>query len=347
MNAPYAAEFTVAPYLHGVRIDRVLAKEFRNYTTFRMARLVRAGAVTIDGIPADDQQRVREGQRIAVKLLEPPDKLIEPEAVPLDVVAEDEWILVVNKPAGMVVHPVSNDQRGTLAGAVQHHLDRQSPLKGLLRPGIVHRLDRQTSGVLVIAKDHLSHRRLSIDFQRGRVQKTYLALVDETVAEDEGEIALQIGRRPELGTILTSAQPDAINARPARTRFRVVRRFGRFTLLEAVPLTGRIHQIRVHLAAIGHPVVGDEFYNRRGQTRLASPEMLRELRFLQETGILMTRQALHAERLRFSHPHSGDEVEFTAPLAFDFREAVKRLADAGRRGKCETASPFADSPRAN
>ena len=305
----------VAPYLHGVRIDSFLVKEFRNYTPFRMARMVRAGLVTIGGLVADDRRRVRSGECVRVQLAEPPDKLLEAENTPLDVIAEDESLLVVNKPPGMVVHPVSDVYRGTLANAVQHHLDCQTKRKSLLRPGIVHRLDRQTSGALVIAKNHLAHRRLSIEFQNGRVEKSYLVLTEGDVAEDVGEIALPIGKRPEHGTILVTAGKDAVNPRPARTLFQVERRFGDFTLLRATPLTGRIHQIRVHLAAIGHPVVGDEFYDRDGRIK----------NWPIEPNGLIQRHALHAERLAFLHPQTRERREFVAPLAHDFREAIQQL----------------------
>jgi 23S rRNA pseudouridine1911/1915/1917 synthase len=305
-------ERVVDSYLHGVRIDSFLVRAFRNYTPFRMARMVRAGMVTIDGKVADERQRVRGGQRVQVQLVEPPDKLLEPEAVPLDVIAEDEWLLVVNKPAGMVTHPVSDMFNGTLANAVQHHLDCQTSRTGLLRPGIVHRLDRQTSGLLVIAKDHLTHRRLSIGFQRRRVEKSYLALVEGNVVADDGEITLPIGRRPEHGTILASAASDAVNARPARTLFRVDQRLGEFTLLAVTPQTGRLHQIRVHLAAIGHPVLGDEFYDRDGRIKQQPADVCK----------FISRHALHAERLAFAHPHSGKRCEFVGPLPTDFRDAL-------------------------
>jgi 23S rRNA pseudouridine1911/1915/1917 synthase len=309
-------ERVVDPYLHGVRIDSFLVRAFRNYTSFRMARMVRAGLVTIDGETAVDWQRVRGGQRVTVRLAEPPDKLLESEAIPLDIVFEDEWLLVVNKPAGMVAHPVNAIYRGTLANAVQYHLDCQTSRKGLLRPGIVHRLDRQTSGLLVIAKDHLTHRRLSIDFQHRRVEKSYLALVEGNVETDDGEIALPIGRRPEHGTILASAATDAVNARSARTLFRVEQRFGEFTLLSVTPQTGRNHQIRVHMAAIGHPVVGDVFYDRDGRIKEQPADV----------SALISRHALHAIHLAFAHPHTGERCDYDGPLAKDFLDALTELA---------------------
>ncbi|MEX0702473.1 MAG: RluA family pseudouridine synthase [Planctomycetales bacterium] len=332
------ALLSVEPYLHGVRIDSFLVKHFRNYTPFRMQRIVRAGAVTIDAAPAVPADRVFNGQRVGVRLIEPPDKLLASEPLPLSVLYEDEWLLVVDKPAGWPCHPVGETHTGTLANAVQHHLDAQSPLPGLLRPGIVHRLDRQTSGTIAVAKEHLAHRRLSIAFQEGRVEKTYLALVEGTLAEESGLIDRPIGRHPRGNTILMSAAPDARNAKPARTRFRLLERFPTATLVEAIPLTGRLHQIRVHFAALGHPIVGDEFYGPF--------DTIRPSRFdaLMSDGLRVTsderevpssefqvpgeasdmtnqdapgRHALHAHRLAFAHPITGERIACESPLPFD------------------------------
>ena len=192
MSSPFTAEMLVEDYLHGVRVDRFLLKHFRNYTRFRMQRMVRAGQAGVDGKRVQISQRVFRGQTVSVRLIEPPDKLLEPESLPLEILFEDEWLLVVNKHAGQVAHPVANYQTGTLVNALQFHLDRQSPLPGLLRPGIVHRLDRLTSGVMVIAKDHLSHRRLSIQFQQYEVSKSYLVLVEGRVENRADSIDLPI-----------------------------------------------------------------------------------------------------------------------------------------------------------
>ncbi len=307
---PYTAEVTVERYLDRVKIDRFLVRHFRNYTRPRMQRLVRSGQVWIDDVPAQSRFRVRTGQRVRVRLIEPPDQLIDAENLPLDVLYEDTNLIVVNKPPGQSAHPGGNYHRGTLANALQYHLDCQTPLPGLLRPGIVHRLDRLTSGVIVACKDHHSHRRLSFSFQNGRVGKTYFALVHGHVAADCVTIDLPIGRLP--GKSRMGTEPSATNAKSALTRFQVLQRFERpFSLVRAEPVTGRLHQIRVHLASAGHPIVADEFY---GTDR---------------DNVLLARQALHAAQIRLTHPISGHDMEFSAPLAADIQAAIAQLSVIG------------------
>jgi 23S rRNA pseudouridine1911/1915/1917 synthase len=266
-------------------------------------------------------------------LIEPPDHLLPPEPRELDIIYEDAWLIVVNKPADLVAHPCGNYVTGSLANALQAHLDEQTPLRGLVRPGIVHRLDRLTSGIMVCTKDHLAHRHLGIHWEQGRVRKTYLAIVHGNLRQDEGEVDLPIGQWPGGGTIRMSTAPDAIDPRQSRTLYRVVERFERFTLVEAQPLTGRLHQIRVHLAALGHPVVADEFYSpsatlhrsdlvahRNGNgTTPGNGEGGNEL--------LLDRQALHARSLRFIHPITRDVVTFDAPLAEDMQRTLEELRD--------------------
>lgn len=263
MPAPFEAVLLVDRYLRGVRIDSFLLRHFRNYTPFRIQRMIRAGCVRIDDVRAELVERVYPGQHVRVRLVEPPDKLLAPSVRPLELLYEDEFLLVANKPPGQIAHPVGESLPTTLANAVQSHLDRQTPFPGLLRPGIVHRLDRETSGAIVVPKDHLTHRLLSIDFQRQRVAKEYLALVEGTVRDDSGTIDLPIGESLET-PLLMSCRAEARAARPARTRYEVVARFARHTLVRALPRTGRLHQIRVHFATLGHPIVGDEFYGPFG-----------------------------------------------------------------------------------
>ncbi len=341
MNAslayPFAAELTVESYLHGVRIDSFLVRHFRNYTPYRMQRLVRAGHVRIEGVIAETDDRVYKGQSIAIKLVEPPDHLFPPDPRDIEILYEDSWLIVVNKPPDIVVHPCGNYVSGSLANVLQAHFDRQTPLKGLVRPGIVHRLDRLTSGVMVCTKDHLAHRKLSIHFEQGRVLKNYLALVHGVVPDDTGEVNLPIGEWPGGGTIRMSTAPDAVDPRPSRTIYEVVERFDRFTLVRAQPHTGRLHQIRVHLAGIGFPVVADEFYSPAsmlsfndvvksspgnghapGNGSSASPPA---------DEVLLSRQALHARSLRFVHPITREVVTFEAPLAPDMQRTLDVLRD--------------------
>ncbi len=303
---PYTTVVTVENYLDREKIDRFLTRHFRNYTPQRMQRLIRGGCVWIEDVPAEPRFRVRAGQLVRVRLVEPPDKLIEAQDLPLEVLYEDEHLIAVNKPPRQSAHPGGNYHDGTLANALQYYLDRQTPLPGLLRPGIVHRLDRLTSGVIVVCKDHQAHRNLSIDFQSGRVSKTYLALVHGHVADDRGEIDAAIGRAPE--SALMSITPGATGRKKAVTRYRVLERFELpYSLVEAKPLTGRLHQIRVHLASIGHAIVADEFYGVSDDVHL------------------MDRQALHAAEISFSHPLTGTPLVISAPLPADFQQAVEQL----------------------
>lgn len=347
---PFTAELTVEGYLHGVRIDSFLVRHFRNYTPFRMQRLVRAGQVRIEGAMAGTADRVYRGQMIEVRLIEPPDHLLASEPLPLEILYEDPWIIVVNKPADLVVHPCGGYSGGSLANALQAHFDTQTQLRGLVRPGIVHRLDRLTSGVIACTKDHLSHRRLSIHFQQGQVSKAYLALVHGEVADNRGEVALPIGQTPGGLTIRMSVAPDSIDPRAARTRYEVVERFDNYTLVQAFPFTGRLHQIRVHLAGIGHPVVADEFYSphadfqwdqvtatsgrdapaARNQNAVdAAPAVVATAptASTELAPALLTRQALHAHRLSFAHPILRDVVTFEAPLPPDMTAAVAALRE--------------------
>jgi len=257
---PFEAQLTVENYLHGVRIDSFLVRHFRNYTPYRMQRMVRAGQVRIEGVQAESSSRVYRGQTVQVRLLEPPDHLLPAEPRDLEILYEDQWLVVVNKPADLVVHPCGNFSSGSLANALQAHFDRQTQLPGLVRPGIVHRLDRLTSGVMVCPKDHLAHRHLGISWEQGRVSKAYLALVYGEPSQDRGEVSTPIGQWPGGGTIRMSVSTDAIDPRPSRTRYEVLERFAGYSLVRARPLTGRLHQIRVHMASIGHPLLADEFY---------------------------------------------------------------------------------------
>jgi 23S rRNA pseudouridine1911/1915/1917 synthase len=333
MEYPFTAELTVESYLHGVRIDSFLVRHFRNYTPYRMQRLVRAGQVRIEGVLAETDDRVYKGQAVEVKLVEPPDHLLPPEPRELEILFEDSWLIVINKPADIVVHPCGNYVSGSLANALQARFDQQTQLRGLVRPGIVHRLDRLTSGVMVCTKDHLAHRKLSIHFEEGRVLKNYVALVHGVVPEVRGEINLPIGQWPGGGTIRMSTAPDAVDPRPSKTVFEVVERFERFTLVRAEPHTGRLHQIRVHLAGIGFPVVADEFYSPASTLTVADVHAASGNGHAAGNGTplvkngdpLLTRQALHASSLRFVHPITREVVTFEAPLAADMLRTLDVL----------------------
>lgn len=326
IDAPFRATVTVDKYLSGCRVDTLLARHFRSYTSWRMHRLVRAGHVTVNGEVADPKRRVFTGQSVTVVLIEPPDDLIPAEPIPLGVLYEDESLIVVDKPPGLIVHPCGETPRGTLTNAVQWHLDQASPLKGLQKPGVVHRLDRDTSGVIVLAKDHLSHRMLSLQFQRGRVAKGYVALVEGVMASDSGVIDLPIGRVPGCSSALMTARADALDARPSRTAYEVLERLPHHTLVKARPRTGRLHQIRVHLAALGHPVVGDEYYAPFGELKPSRPPLLPDgTRPGSPISPHIPRHALHAAELSLSHPVSNEWLTFETPLPADMTQALRRL----------------------
>lgn len=272
--------------------------------------MVGSGAVRVDDMTATTDQRVYRGQRVSMRLVEPPDKLLRPSLAAFGIVYEDPWVLVVNKPAGLIAHPVGDFQEDALINAVQHHLDQQACARGVMRAGIVHRLDRMTSGLMVVVKDHMSHRMLSIDFQNGRPQKRYLALIGGQPDFETCTLTKPIGLHPTGRSVLMSAQPDARRARDARTDVVVRKRFRSCALVECRLHTGRNHQIRVHLADIGHPVLGDEFYGAFGKI-LSQPA---------QGGQLPTEQrhALHATLLRFNHPVLQTELSFLSPPPEDF-----------------------------
>ena len=278
--------------------------------------MVSAGCARVDEMTTEPERRVFRGQRVSIRLCEPPDKLLAPCSAPLNIVYEDPWLLVVDKPVGLVAHPVGDFQEGTLSNVIQHHLDQTGVARGLLRPGIVHRLDRMTSGLIVVAKDHLTHRLLSIDFQHGKLSKSYIALVAGRLPFDSRVIELAIGQRPGENSVLMSAKTSARNPRPAKTRVTTIKRHDNYSVVECRLFTGRNHQIRVHLAEIGHPVLGDEYYGPHG-TILKNPRFDGEEPTDQ-------RHALHASKLAFLHPILNEWVEFRSRPAEDFWELVRK-----------------------
>ena len=345
---PFTAELVVERYLSGVRIDTFLARHFRNYTPWKLQRIVAAGQVKLDGNTVEIAERVYQGDTVSIGLIEPPDKVHRPQPLPVDIVYEDAWLIVVDKPPGQIVHPAGDLQTGTLCNALQHHFDQQTAWPGLLRPGIVHRLDRMTSGLIVVAKEHLAHRQLSIQFQQERISKSYLALVEGVLADQRGTIDVPIGTSPEAGSVLMSCSPEAGDRRPSRTDYEVLARGPENTLVRARPRTGRNHQIRLHLAEIGHPVVGDEFYGpygaiklskaeykalcarrtdlhragqKLGQTLGTNGESTDDVEADEPTG----RHALHAHRLEFVHPILGGRVTFESPLPADISGLVREF----------------------
>jgi 23S rRNA pseudouridine1911/1915/1917 synthase len=296
----------------GERLDRYLAERVPSLSRARIQSLVGDGHVRLAGKPARPSARVRAGQEIEVFIPEAAPALPTPEPIPLDVVHEDRWLLVVDKPAGLVVHPGAGVSSGTLVNALLHRVPDLSGVGGVIRPGIVHRLDKGTSGLIVIAKDDRTHRSLAEAFAARRVEKEYRALVLGVPGSVEGRITAPIGRDPRERKKMSVRAP---RARAARSDYRILEAFRGAALLGVRLHTGRTHQIRVHLASIGHPVAGDLVYG--GERRLPPG--------LKEALSPLARPALHAARLAFLHPGTGEEVSFSSPLPADIEDAMRRL----------------------
>lgn len=313
-KAPGPAEMTITiqPEHDGLRLDRVLATEVTGVSRSQIQRLIEDGHVTLPRVKTvKANTAVREGDVITVNLPEPVAATPAPEDLPLDVLFQDSDIIVVNKPAGMVVHPGAGNDAGTLVNALLHHVKDLSGIGGELRPGIVHRLDKGTSGVLVVAKNDAAHQELSRQFHDREVEKQYVALVWGLVQQRK-RIDIPIGRDPvHREKISTRAR----RARSAVTRVTWARHIPGLSLLRIAIHTGRTHQIRVHLNAIGHPIVGDSLY---GGVHRRVPQSLRAV-------LRLTRPFLHAERLAFQHPRSAEYLEFTAPLPDDLRTVLEEI----------------------
>jgi 23S rRNA pseudouridine1911/1915/1917 synthase len=309
----------------GQRLDVYLTRALAEVSRTRVRTLIDEQAVLVNDRPSKPSYKVRAGDRIEVELPPPPVLTVNPEPLPLTIVYEDEDMLVVEKPAGMVVHPGAGVSGGTLANALCFHV-RNLPARGeATRPGIVHRLDRETSGLLVVAKTGRAHDALAEQFARREVRKFYLALVIGRVAEREGRIAAPIGRHPTHRTMM-AVRPDG-HGREALTLYRVREWIGDFSLLEVEPRTGRTHQIRVHMTWIGHPVVGDAVYGRALWTKVKDSA-------LRQAMAELGRHFLHAYRLCFRHPRSGEMLDLTSPLPEEL-EAFLALA----RARAESETP--------
>jgi len=277
---------------------------FPEHSRNRLQRWLKDGHVSLDSHAAKPKQRIWGGERVEILSQPgPADTAFRPEPIALDVVYEDEDVLVINKAAGLVVHPGSGNWKGTLLNALLH---RAPQLAAIPRAGIVHRLDKDTSGLLVVAKTLLAHTELVRQLQARTVKRDYLALVHGVVKQD-GEVSAPLGRDPRHRTRMAVVP----TGRPALTRFKVTRRFARATLLECSLATGRTHQIRVHMQSLGHPLVGDPVYRSKRLNDPRTPQL--------------RRQALHAVRLGFSHPVSGALKRFSVPLPEDLRSLLDSL----------------------
>ncbi len=307
----------------GKRLDALLAKLLSDYSRTHLRRAIDAGHVLVDDKKQKPSLKVELGMQILVKQLADAPAGPEPEAIPLTILYEDDDLAVVDKPPGMVVHPAKGHWAGTLASALAHHFGKGqlSQSGGANRPGIVHRLDRDTSGVIVVAKHDQAHQHLADQFQARTVEKTYLALVQGVPDKDADRIDQPIGPHPKIRE-KKAIRPDHPDAREALTHIQIVERFKRFALVECHPKTGRTHQIRVHLAHIGNPVLCDKQYG--GRSRITPNELRGELPLPEETPLL-ERQALHAHRLAFSLPSNDERIEIISDLPDDINAVLRQL----------------------
>src|SRR6266568_5163860 len=321
-------EITIGPEDGGVRLDRALQRQLPELSRTRLKQLILTGQIAGDGkLLRDPAQRASAGTRVVVMLPEPDEATPAAQAIALDIRFEDEHLIVVDKPAGMVVHPAPGNPENTLVNALLAHCGPSlAGIGGVRRPGIVHRLDKDTSGLLVAAKTETAHRALSHDFALRRVERAYSAIVWGVPAPAAGEIVGNIGRSPANRKKM-AVVADA-RGRSAVTRYRVERRFGgqptgAAALVECRLLTGRTHQIRVHLAHIGHPLIGDPAYGTRAGRRLVHSSIAAGAVGAAIAGF--PRQALHARLLGFSHPATGERLSFESPLPADMAGLLANL----------------------
>ena len=342
MPPPITHKLLVAENDAGERLDRYLAAQLPELSRTRIQELVEAGLVLADGKPTKGAHSLRSGQQISVDAQARPPMRAEPESIPLDILYEDDDVIAVNKAAGMTVHAGAGNTRGTLVNALLGRGQVLSKGGDPLRPGIVHRLDKDTSGVILVAKNDFAHAKIAESFQQRSVKKTYIALVEGLLKEKQGRIEFAIGRdlhrrtrmavhleKPGSSLRRSSLRvSDSVgNARQARTDWRTLLEVDETTLVEVQLHTGRTHQIRVHFSAIGHPVVGDTLYGAASQIRVGAGTGRAASNKREEIAMpVLGRNFLHAARLGFSQPRTNAWLELRAPLPSELREFVHNLS---------------------
>jgi len=310
----------------GRRLDQFLSEADLNLSRSHAKHLIQKYHILLNQKPTKPSAHLKAGDRISGSLPPPESFSLEPELLPLTILYEDSSLIVIDKPSGMVVHPAYGNPSGTLVNALLYHCKDLAGINGVLRPGIVHRLDKDTSGVMVVAKEDEAFHHLTKQFRNRNVEKVYLAIVYGKFGQDEGLIDSAIGRHPSERKRMSTRTRKG---RAAVTRWKKVEEFECCTLLEIYPQTGRTHQIRVHLSSIGHPVLGDPLYGRKGR-----PGAIRDP-VLKECVKRINRQALHAQRLKFTHPRKEEGVQFVAPIPEDMKEALEWLRLQSKHGKEE------------
>ena len=304
---------TVSPEEAGQRLDAYLAS-VTELTRSAAVRLIEEELVTVNGTSPNKKEKVKAGDTVTVSLPEPEPDVAVPQNIPLDIIYEDEDILVVNKPCGMVVHPAAGNPDGTLVNAILYHCgDSLSGIGGVLRPGIVHRIDKDTSGLLVVAKNDAAHLSLSDQLKVHRVSRVYHAIAIGNLRQDSGTVDAPIGRHPTDRKRMAVLRGADAHAREAVTHYRVLERFDGLCHVECHLETGRTHQIRVHMSSLGHPLLGDPVYGGANH------------RFCQSHPALIHGQCLHAAELSLIHPRSGEEMHFTCPLPEDIERILTIL----------------------
>lgn len=313
MKIPFVIDkITVEPSEGGERIDIFLAGK-TGITRSQIQKLIEQGNVFVSDKPANQNYRIRTNDLISLSIPGKRDEGLIPENIPVEILYKDEHLIVVNKPAGIVVYPAAGHSRGTLMNALAYHCDKLAEIGGPLRPGVVHRLDKDTSGLMVVALDDVAYYNLAEQFKQRKINRRYLALIYGNFKEDAGEIALMIGRsESDRKKMSTSVR----RGKEAVTRWKVLKRFNHAALIEAKLGTGRTHQIRVHFASIGHPVLGDKTYGKKVEVEVKAQKK-----------IMFPRQMLHAERLDFIHPITGKHLGFSSPLPEDMAEKLEQLKE--------------------
>ena len=305
MNDYNAYSYIVDESEAGFRLDVLLSERMPGMSRHYVQKLITEGAVTVNGQQKAKSHAVNTGELVSVTAPEPEPLAVDAEDIPLDIVFEDDDLLIVDKPKGMVVHPAPGNQKGTLVNALLFHCkDRLSSINGILRPGIVHRLDKDTSGLLVVAKNDIAHRRLASDLAERLIRREYIAVVYGSFKTDEGVVNLPIGRDPKNRLRYTVVQKGG---REAITRYKVLERFGEYSYLRLELETGRTHQIRVHMAYIKHPILGDQLYGPKNNVYGVDTQML------------------HAGLIGFRHPSGGCYREFVSPVHDDFKRVLTML----------------------
>jgi 23S rRNA pseudouridine1911/1915/1917 synthase len=318
--------FQVGAPSAGTRLDLFLVSACSDLSRARIQKRIEEGGVRVDGVAAKRSHAVRTGEEVTIDLPEPRTVALAPEAIPLSILYEDSELLAIDKPSGLVVHPAPGHPSGTLVNALLHHVRDLAGIGGELRPGIVHRLDRDTSGVLLVAKTDRAHQLLSRQMRRRTIRKEYLAVVAGVPRVRKGEVSFAIARDPRDRKKMKALKAsDALpaGAREARTLYEIQRDWFPLglALLRCRLVTGRTHQIRVHLAASGLPIVGDPVYGRPGYPRVRDAALKKRL-------TEFPRQALHAERVAFHHPVSQELIEIVAPLPADLADLLDQIQAA-------------------